>query len=42
MLRPTPFEPADSVGIRVLERAEPGYWLGCPSVVPEATTSRQA
>ena len=27
------FQPADSVVIRTPERAEPGYWAGCPSVL---------
>jgi hypothetical protein len=32
---PAPFDPADSVLIRAPERAEPGYWIGCPSVLPD-------
>jgi hypothetical protein len=32
---PAPFDPADSVLIRAPERAEPGYWAGCPSVLPD-------
>jgi hypothetical protein len=30
---PPPFNPADSVIIREPERPEPGYWVGCPSVL---------
>jgi hypothetical protein len=30
---PAPFDPADSVVIREPERFEPGYWVGCPSVL---------
>jgi len=30
---PPPFDPADSVLIRAPERAERGYWVGCPSVL---------
>jgi len=28
-----PFDPADSVVVREPERPEPGYWVGCPSVL---------
>ena len=27
------FDPADTVLVRAPERAEPGYWVGCPSVL---------
>jgi hypothetical protein len=32
---PAPFETADTVLIRAPERPEPGYWVGCPSVLVE-------
>jgi hypothetical protein len=28
-----PFDPADGVLIRAPERPEPGYWVGCPSIL---------
>lgn len=30
---PSPFDPAGGVVIREPERPEPGYWVGCPSVL---------
>jgi hypothetical protein len=30
---PAPFDPADSMIVREPERPEPGYWVGCPSVL---------
>jgi hypothetical protein len=30
---PHPFDPADSVLIREPERSEPGFWVGCASVL---------
>ncbi|HET9614887.1 MAG TPA: hypothetical protein VFP22_08750 [Candidatus Limnocylindrales bacterium] len=30
---PAPFDPADGLLVREPERAEPGYWVGCPSVL---------
>ena len=32
---PTAFHPADSILVRAPERAEPGYWVGCPSVLAD-------
>ncbi|MFE4423407.1 hypothetical protein [Streptomyces sp. NPDC056817] len=34
------FDPLDSQLIREPERAEPGYWVGCPSVLHEADRGR--
>lgn len=34
------FDPLDSQVVREPERAEPGYWVGCPSVLHEADRGR--